>query len=378
MLLVLFVVVATVTSTASASPSSSSLRNSNAYNITAESSPSRNNTPQIPRSRPTFKGLILKRFSSVPFGYLADPNALVVNGTIYVFCSTDPPTANLLTRYTTMREYSLLTTTSMATDTVWVNHGVILNPAQQFPNQTRLFARKLMFAPAAVYKDGWFYLYFPFLRYQDGPSQVGVARSRNPTVRSSWELVAPVMSQVPMFDPSVMIDPDGRLFIYGNSRLKSEDPLNHRILGARLNDNMKHIVGEQPHYIRDVWVTEAVFVFWRKHPTTGIVLYYFVARWKTAWGDDSLRYWMSTDPVPWRLQRSKGFRLSPNQYDAPAHASVIEFEGKHFMFYHSGQVNSGNPWKRSTCVDELKFLDNGRIVPISFTCAYSSARGARG
>ena len=331
-------------------------------------------SPIVVTATPTlspFKGLIMNSSETESFGYLADPNALVVNGTIYVFCSTDPPTASRSKRYSSMREYSLLTTTSMDENTVWTYHGVILSPAKQFGNLTRVYANKLMFAPTAVYRDGWFYLYFPFLWYQGAPSQIGVAKSRDPTNQTSWELVIPSLHRILMSDPCVMKDPTGQLYLYGHTRRKSEDPRDHRILAARLGNNMKSVLGGRPTAVRDAFVTEAVFVFWRKHPTTGVIWYYFMARRKTVTGADSLRYWRSQSPLPRILKNKLGRAVSPNQYDAPAHASVIEFKGKHYLFYHTGLANDGNPWKRSACVDELTFSNDGHIRPVSFSCPYA-------
>lgn len=43
------------------------------------------------------------------------------------------------------------------------------------------------------------------------------------------------------------------------------------------------------------------------------------------------------------------------------HPSVIDFNGKTYIFYHTGAMENGSGYRRSVCIDELKFNEDGSI-----------------
>lgn len=43
------------------------------------------------------------------------------------------------------------------------------------------------------------------------------------------------------------------------------------------------------------------------------------------------------------------------------HPSVIDFKGKTYIFYHTGAMENGSGYRRSVCIDELKFNEDGSI-----------------
>ena len=331
--------------------------------------------------RPTYpprKGVLLEK-GTPGFAYIADPNALVVNDTLYLFCSTDPPTAKKGSRYSLMREYTLLTTKTLEEDAPWLNHGTVLRPSMRFPHISA-YTGKLMFAPAAAYAGGWFYLYFPFLRDSEGSSNVGIARARNPTDPQSWELVVSIIPKLNLFDPAIMVAPDGRVYMYGNSREPGQGPLAKRMLGGELSQDMTSFVNSHPKSMSIVYggfITEGVFAFWR--PLAGMnggeprIIYYLIARIQPN-GRDCLYYWMSESPLKQVPASNSGYQLTPNQYDAAPHCSVAEFKGRYYLFYHSGLENGGNRFRRSSCMDELTFQSDGHINFVRLSCAYQPTK----
>jgi hypothetical protein len=310
--------------------------------------------------------------------YAADPNALVVGDTVYVFCSTDPPTAGPSTQWNLMRDYTLITTTNLEAGVPWINHGIILSPGKQFSSEASYLRTKLMFAPGAIYKDGWFYLYFPHLQNAEGSCDVGVARSRTPTLPQSWQLVTGIIPNLNLFDPAVMQAPDGRMYLYGNSREPGQGATLKRMIGAELDRASMSKALTPMAAIYGGYITEAVFAFWRRFfdPSVQrtVVKYYFLARSQI--GRDGLQYWMTDSPLPSISRTDNGMRLTNNQFDAPAHASIIEYKSRFYMFYHSGVENNGNKYRRSTCMDEIFFQPSGLIVaPVRLSCAVEMTRG---
>ncbi|MDF7799075.1 family 43 glycosylhydrolase [Pontiellaceae bacterium B1224] len=268
------------------------------------------------------------------FLYAADPSAEVFDGKVYVYCSRDQPDAK---SYKSMQDYMLLESSDLKT---WINHGVFLKP-REFD-----WAYEQMNAPDAAYKDGWYYFYFPFYRWK-----IGVVRSRTPV--GPWEQFHK-QEITEIFDPTVFVDDDGQAYMYG-SDLKQVDydiPGKH-VMGVKLKDSMIELDGEWTRLTNET-VAEGVHVFKRNG------IYYFHAR-----VGGNTEYWMADSPLP-QFAEYKGV-LAPNSPKSPNHASVIEFNGKWYFFYHRGDVNGGSNHRRSACFEEMTFRDDGTIEPIEYT-----------
>lgn len=275
---------------------------------------------------------ILKEWDS-DFIYLADPAAEVFNGKVYLYCSHDQPDAK---GYSSMQDYAIVESKDLKK---WVNHGVVLKP-REFS-----WAHGQMNAPDAAYKDGWYYLYFPFNK-----AYIGVVKSRNP--EGPWEeCVTTAITKI--FDPTVFVDDDGQAYIYGN--LFDAKLPERYIVGAKLKDNMLELDGDWQR-LSDETVNEAVHIFKRNG------IYYFTARKGSQTG-----YFMANEPLPTETKAEfKGY-ITKVQNDAPAHNSFIEFKNKWYIFYHRGDVNNGTRHRRSACFEEIHFNADGTIVPIEYS-----------
>jgi hypothetical protein len=292
------------------------------------------------------------------FLYAADPAAEVFNGRIYVYCSRDQPDA---VNYTSMQDYMILESSDM---TNWVNCGVVLEPRTAAGFE---YAAGQMNAPDCAFRDGWYYLYFPFNK-----THVGVAKSRNPA--GPW---APAVSNsiATIFDPTVFVDDDGQAYIYGNDhKVNIGDPGSH-IMGARLKDNMVELDGDWQRLSAET-VSEAVTIFKR----SGV--YYFMARQR--WNQTAC--WMADNPLPYPgsldspsspvhndpvtgYASFKGLLTDSGEHavNAPAHMSAIEFNGEWYFFYQRGDVNNGTGHRRSACVDKMEFNPDGSIRQVVYT-----------
>jgi len=268
------------------------------------------------------------------FIYAADPSAEVYNDTVYVYCSRDVEGA---TSYKTMQDYVILSSHDMKS---WVNHGIVFKP-REFD-----WSYGQMNAPDAAYKDGWYYYYFPFFRWK-----IGVVRSKTPT--GPWEEFHK-QEITEIFDPTVFVDDDGQVYMYGNdlNQVELDIPGKH-IMGVKLKDNMVELDGSWMRLTKEK-VSEAVHVFKRNG------IYYFHARVGAV-----TKYWMADTPLP-RFAKYAGV-LAPNSPTSPNHASVIEFNGEWYFFYHRGDVNGGSQHRRSVCFEKMSFREDGTIEPIVYT-----------
>jgi len=274
---------------------------------------------------------ILKK-SDPNFLYAADPAAEVYNGKVYLYCSRDQPDAK---GYSSMQDYMILESSDMKT---WKNHGVVIKP-RNFD-----WAHGQMNAPDAAYKDGWYYLYFPFNK-----TYIGVAKSKTPT--GPWQEAVTKEIGV-IFDPTVFVDDDGQAYIYGNDHKVNFEGKGSHIYGAKLKDNMVELDGPWVRLSKEV-VNEAVHVFKRKGK------YYFHAR-----VGKITEYWMADSPLP-KFAKHVGV-LAPDSPSSPNHASAIEFNNQWYFFYHRGDVNNGNNYRRSACFEKMTFNEDGTIKPIVY------------
>ncbi len=276
------------------------------------------------------------RESDPGFVYACDPAAEVFNGRVYVYCSHDQPDA---WNWEKMKDYVVLESSDLKT---WINHGVVLDPQLDAGFE---YAHSNMNAPDAVYKDGWYYLYFP-----SDITEVGVAKSRTPV--GPWE--SAVTNEITrIFDPTVFVDDDGQAYIYGNDHWVDIGEPGRHMMGAKLKDNMVELDGPWVQLSKED-VDEAVHVFKRNG------IYYFSARVGRV-----TKYWMADSPLP-QYAELKGV-LCPDAPNSPNHTSAIEFNGVWYLFYHRGDVNHGSRCRRSACFDKMTFREDGTIVPVVYT-----------
>jgi len=275
------------------------------------------------------------RDSDKGFLYVSDPSAEVFNGKVYLYCSHDQPDAK---NYESMKDYVILESSDLKT---WINHGVSLDPQNDKGFE---YAQSNMNAPDAAFKNGWYYWYFP-----SDITHVGVAKSKSPT--GPWQ--SAVTNEIAtIFDPTVFVDTDGQAYIYGNDHWVDIGEKGSHIMGAKLKDNMTELDGPWVR-LSEENVNEAVHVFKRNGT------YYFSARVGPV-----TKYWMADSPLP-EYAKLQG-ELAPNSPESPNHTSVIEFDKQWYLFYHRGDVNNGNRFKRSVCFDKITFRKDGTIEPVVY------------
>ncbi len=163
--------------------------------------------------------------------YTADPNAMVWNGRVYVYCSCDD---NNNDGYDIV-DYTLVSSDDMVN---WTDHGQVFNAKED------TYWAGLAYAPACIERNGKFYLYFP-----DGASSIGVAVAdlpegpfTDPLGRSLVSRSTPgVTDKVAwIFDPAVFIDDDGQAYLYFGG---GGDYHGQNLQVIKLNNDMTSVSG---------------------------------------------------------------------------------------------------------------------------------------
>jgi GH43 family beta-xylosidase len=307
--------------------------------------------------------------------YTADPSAHVFNGRIYIYPSHDTATGTKeddLGSHFDMRDYHILSMDSVGGPVT--DHGVALD-IKNVP-----WAGRQMWAPDAAYANGKYYLYFPVKNKQD-VFQIGVAVSDKPEGPFTAE-TEPIKNSYSI-DPCVFKDDDGKFYMYFGgiwggqlqrwNNNKYDSAAKNRVAGdvaalpriAKLNTDMKSfaepakeiqlvdkegkVFGEKDN---DKRFFEAAWVFKYKGK------YYFTY----STGDTHFLCYATGDN-PYGPFTYQGVLLNPVE-GWTNHHSVIEHNGKWYLFYHDVQL-SGKTHLRNVKVTELEFNDDGSIQTLT-------------
>ncbi|MGV3540401.1 MAG: glycoside hydrolase family 43 protein [Rufibacter sp.] len=308
--------------------------------------------------------------------YTADPSAHVFNGKIYIYPSHDidagVPEDDLGSHFA-MRDYRVLSMDSVG-GKVTV-HDVALD-MKDVP-----WVGRQMWAPDAAYSNGTYYLYFPAKDKQD-VFRIGVATSKSPTgpFKAQPEPIKGSYS----IDPAVFKDKDGTHYMYfggiwggqlqrwssGKYNPKDEYPGNDKPAlspkVAKLTKDMLQFDGP----VKDIQILdkdgkplltgdnnrrffEAAWV----HQYNG--KYYF----SYSTGDThNIAYATGDSPTgPFTYQ---GVILNP-VLGWTNHHSIVEHNGKWYLFYHDSSLSGGKTHLRSVKVAELKHRPDGTIETIT-------------
>jgi hypothetical protein len=281
--------------------------------------------------------------------FTADPTARVFDGRVYLYPSHDifPPDAFERKDWFCMADYHVFSSDNL---TQWTDHGTILSQQDVPWGKPDAYS---MWAPDCVKKGGRYYFYFPNVPMSGRGFAIGVATSDSPTGPFVPEQQA--IKGVGGIDPCVLIDNDGQAYLYWSGM---------GIRGARLKDNMTELDGEQkvmeglPEGFK-----EGPFVFRRGD------WYYLTFPWVR--GDTSngknptetLSYAMSRSPLgPWDF---KGIIMAEHDNRCwTNHHSILEYQGKWYLFYHRNHLSPNDDKRRSACIEEIAFRPDGTIQEV--------------
>lgn len=308
--------------------------------------------------------------------YTADPSAHVFNGRLYIYPShdikTDIATSGEGDRFD-MKDYHVLSMDKVGGEVT--DHGVAL-ALDDIP-----WASRQLWAPDAAEKDGQYYLYFP-AKDQQGIFRIGVAVSDSPSgpFKAQPEPIEGSYS----IDPAVFKDSDGSYYLYvggiwggqlqrwasGNYQTNDQYPADDQPALmpkiARLDDDMLSLA----EALKDVQLLDE-----EGQPLTA--------------GDNARRFfegaWVHTYNGKYYFSYSTGdthniaYAIGDNPYGPftyqgvilepvlgwTNHHSIVEFNGKWYLFYHDSQLSDGATHLRNVKVTELTHNPDGSIQTLS-------------
>ena len=307
--------------------------------------------------------------------YTADPSAHVFNGKIYVYPSHDlehDGEDNDDGDEYQMEDYHILSMDNV--DAPCVDNGEALN-MRDVP-----WVSKQMWAPDCAFKNGKYYLYFP-ARDKDLRFHIGVAVSDSPVgpfkpednyIKGSFSI-----------DPAVLVDDDGSAYIYfgglwGGQLEKwqtgefvenpAEIPADAKALGpqvAKLTDDMLQFadgpeeitildengepikaVDEDRRYFEGPWMHKYNGKYYLSY-STGTTHYLVYAIGDSPKGPFTYQGRILEPVIGWTT-----------------HHSIVEYEGKWYLFYHDSSLSGGVNHRRCVKFRELKYDENGKIIPM--------------
>ncbi|MCA9236787.1 MAG: family 43 glycosylhydrolase [Planctomycetales bacterium] len=283
--------------------------------------------------------------------YLADPASLVTEERVYVYCSNDDESP-------VEGSYNIPNVVCISTEDMknWTDHGSVFRAS----DDTK-WAKK-SWAPAAVERDGKFFLYFG-----NGGADIGVVVSDSPTgpfrdplgkalIDHGTTGVQPA-EHMWLFDPGVFIDDDGQAYIYfgGNG--------DDNVRVAKLNRDMISLDGDvmrmsAPAFFEAAWV----------HKRNGV--YYFSYSTQPRAGL-RIDYMTGDDPIEGFKYRGVVADQPPANYGDNNHAAIFKFKDRWYHLYHNRVVAkaAGIPtgFRRNLGIERLRYNPDGTIAKIKYT-----------
>jgi len=271
--------------------------------------------------------------------FTADPTARVFEGKVFVYPSHDIIAAPGKGRpgWFCMEDYHVFSSENL---TDWKDHGVIVCQTDVDWVDPKSFS---MWAPDCVFRNGKYYFFFPAVA-KEGGFRIGVAIADKP--EGPFKPETKPIEGVRGIDPCVLIDKDGRAYLYYSAR---------KIFVAKLKDNLTELE-EPPRTIDNLptkGLLEGPFVFERN----GI---YYLTYPHVENKIERIEY--STGESPLGPFKPAGVILDEAASGCwTVHHSIVEYQGQWYLFYHDKDLSPEFDKNRAVRADCLFFNDDGTI-----------------
>jgi beta-xylosidase len=215
------------------------------------------------------------------------------------------------------------------------------------------WARGDAYASWVVERGGRFYWYVAVTHAGTPGKAIGVAVADTPTgpFRDAIgkPLIGPELATVPgsdNFDPSVFVDTDGQAYIFWGKNTCYYAPLEAHM--TELAGAAKTV--ELPLFMEGIHV--------HRHNNWYYLSYGYGF-------PEKVGYAMSRSiHGPWQFMGVLNEIPGNCETNRPA---VLAYKGRHYFFYHNGALENGGSHRRSVCVDELFYNEDGSIRRIRMT-----------
>lgn len=281
-------------------------------------------------------------------GWYADPDVAVYDGRYWIY----PTTSQEYDQQTYLNAFS-------STDMVhWTEHPKVLDIAD-IP-----WAKRALWAPAPVERNGKYYLYFAANDIQNNSELggIGVAVADRPEGPYQDALGKPLISQfhngAQPIDQDVFIDDDGQAYMYYGGW--------HHANVVKLNPDMTSLGtfadGTTYKEITPENYTEGSFMFKRNGK-------YYLMWSEGGWTgpDYSVSYAMSDSPTGPFKKIDKVLGQDPAVARGSGHNSVVNVPGTDiwYILYHRRPLSDTEGNHRQLAYDRMYFNEDGTIRPVT-------------
>lgn len=287
--------------------------------------------------------------------YTADPAPLVANGKLYIITGRD--TAGPRVNDFQMPEWQMLETGDDPKAGRWTHYPHFLKPDEVFrwAAPGRAYAAQIVKGP-----NGKFYLYAPVIHAAATTRDkfaIGVAvadtplgpwrdaHPDGPVVSQSY----PVANTIQNIDPTVLVDDDGRVFLYWGT-------FGH-LKGVELERDMVTFKGTQVDVKTLDGFFEAAWLF--KRNDTYYMAYAANTAGPTSDCTEAIYYACiayGTAPSPLGPWTYRGVILGPVS-STTSHPGIIAYKDKWYLVYHTADAKGGGHFRRSVAIDRLEWDD---------------------
>jgi len=283
--------------------------------------------------------------------FTPDPAPFVYGDKVYLFADHDEDGRN---RDFNMKDWLLFSTEDMVN---WTYEGTQVTTAT-FP-----WARQgqRAWASQGVERNGKWYWYV-CCNKAGGGDVLAVATADSPTGPWRDAIGGPLCEGFGYIDPTVFIDDDGRAYLFWGNKGLWYGELNDDMISFKngyqevpgyhdpecfgeLQSKMNWAHGKEEmmtQYEEGPWLMKRNGTYYLSYPAGGV--------------PEHMAY--STAPTvngPWTYRG----RIMDEASSFTIHGGNIEFKGRSFMFYHTGDLPGGGGYNRSAAVEEFKWNDDG-------------------
>lgn len=312
---------------------------------------------------PLLQGRLCAQNPIVQTQQTTDPAPFVYHDTLYVYTGHDEDNADFFW----MQEWRVYSTTDMVN---WTDLGSPL-AIEDFK-----WADDRAWAPQLVERGGKFYFYVPLHSKLTNAMAIGVAVGDSPVGPFHDALGKPLVDgNWDYIDPTVLVDDDGRAYLYWG---------NPELYYVELNEDMITYKGEVQHFEMDEQSFGGPGLKTRKqnNDETKYKDIYTEGPWISKRGKlyymtyaaggvpEHIAYSTAPGPLgPWTYRGTIMPQCNSDKATGKVgtdsftnHSGVIDYKGNSYFFYHNGWLGGG--FGRAVAVEEFKYNADGTIPTI--------------
>ena len=280
-------------------------------------------------------------------GWYSDPEAVIWDDEYWVFPTASRP----------FEEQVYMDAFSSKDLVHWTKHERIVDTTEV------KWIWQAMWSPAVIEKDGYYYLFICGNdMYADGDGGIGYVRADKPEGPYKDILGRPLLDKIingaQPIDQYIFEDSDGTYYMYYGGW--------EHCNVCKLNDDFTGFVpfedGETFKEVTPKGYVEGPFMFKKDGK------YYFM--WSEGtWTRDDYRvaYAIADSPLGPFERIATILEQDLEVGTGAGHHSVLHHNDKWYIFYHRHPLGATDGNNRVTCVDEMRFDENGYILPVKMT-----------